>query len=436
MIEARGVSKVFGVPERKAAEALARGRSGRDEIVGAGGVLAVDDVSFTVDRGELFVIMGLSGSGKSTMIRMINKLIPPTAGTVIIGDVDVGKMSDAALRRLRNQRISMVFQHFALFPHRSIKDNVAYGLKVRGMSNGQRSEKAGAALEQVGLAHRMDAYPHELSGGQQQRIGLARALATEADILLMDEPFSALDPLIRRDMQDLLLELQGEVRKTVLFVTHDLNEAMRIGDRIMVMKDGGVVQLGTGPEIIAEPATEYVRDFVSDVDRTRVLTAATIMREPLVVASVDEQPRQVLRKLEGVEAGGVYVLDADRKVVGVAHDKDLAKAGTRPLRELLTDDYETVTEEESIVEFAQRTGNHPVPLGVVDGDGRLCGVVPRAAILAAISGEDDESATRTEDAGDADTSAGEPPGEPAVAGADAALPGEGTSASERVTDNA
>src|SRR5690606_14909787 len=364
VIEARGVTKVFGMPGRRAA-AMLRHDAGRDAVTEAGGVIAVDNVSFTVDQGELFVIMGLSGSGKSTMIRMINRLIEPTVGTVLVDGDDVGRMSDGALRNLRNKRISMVFQHFALFPHRSIRDNVAYGLKVRGVSAGERSKKAAEALEQVGLGHRIDAYPDELSGGQQQRIGLARALATDADILLMDEPFSALDPLIRRDMQNLLLDLQSQYRKTVLFVTHDLNEAMRIGDRIMVMKDGGVVQLGTGPEIISDPATDYVRDFVSDVDRTRVLTAGAIMREPMLVASVDEAPREVLRKLEGVQASGVYVLDADRTIVGVASDEALAKAGDRDLRSVVSDDFETVTEETSIVEFAERSGNHIVPLAVL-----------------------------------------------------------------------
>jgi glycine betaine/proline transport system ATP-binding protein len=389
VIEARGVTKVFGLPEQKALQRLADGAAGRDTLAADGGVLAVDDVSFTVETGELFVIMGLSGSGKSTLIRMVNRLIEPTSGTVVIDGDDVGRMSDKALRSLRNRRVNMVFQHFALFPHRSIRDNVAYGLKTRGVSSRERLEKANRALDQVGLGHRGDASPDELSGGQQQRVGLARALATDAEVLLMDEPFSALDPLIRRDMQNLLLELQGEFRKTILFVTHDLNEAMRIGDRIMVMKDGGSVQMGTGPEILADPATEYVREFVADVDRTRVITAASIMRDPLVVATVDEEPRQALKKLEGVAASGLYVLDAERHVLGVAKDEALARAAGsgKDLRSVLVDDYESVTEDTPLVGFAHLSGNHPVPLGVLDAEGRLVGVVPRAAILSAISGD-------------------------------------------------
>ncbi|MQA79063.1 MAG: betaine/proline/choline family ABC transporter ATP-binding protein [Streptosporangiales bacterium] len=404
MIEARGVTKVFGLPERTAVQALTSGRGDRRSLIGAGGVFAVDDVSFSVERGELFVIMGLSGSGKSTLIRMVNRLIDPTVGSVLVDGTDVVTMNDSALRALRNKRVSMVFQHFALFPHRSIGDNVAYGLKTRGVAPSERAAKARQALERVGLGHRLDAYPSELSGGQQQRVGLARALATDADILLMDEPFSALDPLIRRDMQDLLLELQEQFRKTVLFVTHDLNEAMRIGDRIMVMKDGGIVQLGTGPEIIADPATEYVREFVSDVDRTRVLTAGVIMREPLLVVDVGEEPRQVLHKLEGIEASGVYVVDGERRVVGVAKDAALAGAGRRDLRSVLDDDdYETVTEDTAISDFAHLTGHHAVPMGVLDGDGRLIGVVPRAAVLSAISAEsDDGNATAGSDETDVD----------------------------------
>ncbi|MGH3095451.1 MAG: quaternary amine ABC transporter ATP-binding protein [Streptosporangiales bacterium] len=385
MIEARGVTKVFGVPERKAVAGL-QSDAGREALARDGGVVAVDDVSFTAERGELFVVMGLSGSGKSTLIRMINRLIEPTAGSVLFEDNDIRKMKDSNLRKLRNERMSMVFQHFALFPHRTIRENVAYGLKTRGVSQRERSRKAADALEHVGLGHRIDAMPDELSGGQQQRVGLARALATDADILLMDEPFSALDPLIRRDMQNLLMELQGEIRRTILFVTHDLNEAMRIGDRIMVMKDGRMVQLGTGPEIISNPATDYVRDFVSDVDRTRVLTANAIMREPLLVASITDSATQVLDKLESAGATGIYVLDQDRHVLGIARREQLMRASSSgdDIRTALMHDFEAVAEARTLIEFAHLSGEQPDPLAVVDEDGRLVGVVPEQAILSAI----------------------------------------------------
>lgn len=296
----------------------------------------------------------------------------------------------------------MVFQHFALFPHRSIRENVAYGLKTRGVSQRERSKQAAEALDHVGLGHRIDAMPHELSGGQQQRVGLARALATDADVLLMDEPFSALDPLIRRDMQNLLMELQAEVRRTILFVTHDLNEAMRIGDRIMVMKDGQMVQLGTGPEIISNPATDYVRDFVSDVDRTRVLTANAIMREPLLVASVTDSASQVLDKLESAGATGLYVLDQDRKVLGIARREQLARAAAAgdDIRGALVHDFEAVAEARTLIEFAHLSGEQPDPLAVVDDDGRLVGVVPEQAILSAITAE--SGGEREDDGAEAD----------------------------------
>jgi glycine betaine/proline transport system ATP-binding protein len=392
VIEAQGVSKVFGISSRKAVEAATAPDCDRHTVSAAGGFLALHDVSFRVEPGELFVIMGLSGSGKSTLIRMVNRLISPTSGSMRFEDADVSQMDDRTLGELRNKRISMVFQHFALFPHRSIRENVAYGLKVRGVAQKERLERADVALAQVGLADRGDAYPDELSGGMKQRVGLGRALATDADVLLMDEPFSALDPLIRRDMQNLLLDLQQEFHKTILFVTHDLNEAMRIGDRIMVMKDGRVVQLGTGPDIVSAPATDYVREFIADIDRTRVLTAETVMRPPLLTARVDEDPRSVLHRLEHAEANGVYVLDHDARIVGAARDDLLAKAASRNDRTLehcLENDFRCVGADTPLVELCHIAGRHVVPLAVIDADHRLLGVVPRAAILGALAQHDE-----------------------------------------------
>ncbi|MEA2296234.1 MAG: glycine betaine/proline transport system ATP-binding protein [Solirubrobacteraceae bacterium] len=235
-----------------------------------GDTVAVEDVSFSVRRGELFVLMGLSGSGKSTVLRMLNGLITPTSGTVVVDGEDVAALAAAGLRELRNRRISMVFQHFALFPHRSVRDNAAYGLDLRGVAKPERLERAQWALDTVGLGGWGDKRPSELSGGMQQRVGLARALATDADVLLMDEPFSALDPLIRRDMQDLLLHLRDELERTIVFVTHDVNEAVRVGDRIALLGEGRVVQLGTAVDLLSAPATDYVRRFVRDADRSRV----------------------------------------------------------------------------------------------------------------------------------------------------------------------
>jgi glycine betaine/proline transport system ATP-binding protein len=392
LIEVQHLTKVFSLPEQRAVEVIAGDHVSRETVADAGGLLAVHDVSFTVEQGELFVIMGLSGSGKSTLIRMINRLVTPTAGSVRVDGADVAQLDDAGLRSLRNKQISMVFQHFALFPHRSIRENVAYGLKVRGVPERERLERAAVALEQVGLTERGDAYPDQLSGGMKQRVGLARALATDADVLLMDEPFSALDPLIRRDMQNLLLQLQDEFHKTILFVTHDLNEAMRIGDRIMVMKDGSVVQLGTGPDIIAAPATDYVRKFVADIDKTRVLTAESIMRPPLLTATVDSDPRSVLHRLENAEANGVYVLDEHGGIVGVGRDDLLAKAvgdGDRTLARCLVDEFRCVAPEAPLVDLFPIAGHNIVPVAVVDEEHRLLGVVPRAAILSALATQED-----------------------------------------------
>jgi glycine betaine/proline transport system ATP-binding protein len=242
-----------------------------------GCVVAVRDVSFEVRPGEVFVVMGLSGSGKSTLVRMLNRLHDPTAGQVLIEGENVLDASEDRLREIRRNKISMVFQHFGLFPHRLIVDNVGYGLEVRGMDKPERLTKANQVLDVVGLGGWANHYPDELSGGMQQRVGLARALATDPEIMLFDEPFSALDPLIRRDMQDEVVRLQREVRKTMIFITHDLMEALKLGDRIAIMKDGAFVQVGTPAEVVAHPADDYVADFIRDVPRAHVLTARTIM---------------------------------------------------------------------------------------------------------------------------------------------------------------
>lgn len=241
------------------------------------GFVAVNDVSFEVKRGQVFVIMGLSGSGKSTIIRMMNRLIDPTSGSVVVNGEEVSTLSAGNLRAFRNNTMNMVFQNFGLFPHKTLLENASFGLKIRGLSKQAREEKAIEALELVGLGDRIHALPDQLSGGMRQRVGLARALATDAEILLMDEPFSALDPLIRKSMQDLLIKLQQNFHKTIIFVTHDLNEAMRLGDRIMVMKQGAAVQLGTALDLLNSPADAYIEEFVADVDRSKVLTAAMVI---------------------------------------------------------------------------------------------------------------------------------------------------------------
>jgi glycine betaine/proline transport system ATP-binding protein len=336
----------------------------------------------------MFVVMGLSGSGKSTVLRMINRLNDPSAGQMLIDGEDIVNVSDARLREIRNTKIGMVFQHFSLLPHRSVRDNAAYGLKVRGLAKNERYERADAALERVGLGGRGDKFPHELSGGMRQRVGLARALAVDPPILLMDEPFSALDPLIRRDMQDLLIQLQAEDRRTTVFVTHDLNEAMRIGDRVMVMRDGKVIQVGPGVDIVANPADDYVSEFVSDVDRARVLTAQDLLRPALLTLKVGETPASALRRLADNEANGAFVVGADDRLLGVVTDTNLSAAisrGQSDLDAIVTDDYHAVRPDSIIGDFLHLAGRQVVPVTVVDAEGRLAGVVPRAAILSSLS---------------------------------------------------
>jgi glycine betaine/proline transport system ATP-binding protein len=384
------LSKVFGPRESEALELAGQGVSRAEVQRRTGATVAVHDVSFEVERGELFVIMGLSGSGKSTLVRLLNRLIEPTAGSVEIDGHDLRGVSDRELRTLRNRTLSMVFQHFALFPHRTLRENAAYGLKVRGADDREQRERADWALETVGLLDRADAKPGQLSGGMKQRVGLARALAADTDVLLMDEPFSALDPLIRRDMQDLLVRLQSDLHKTIIFITHDLNEAMRLGDRILLLKDGRTVQLGTGPEIISAPADEYVADFVSDVDRSRVLTAADVLREPKIVARLGEAPDEVLRRLGAAEANGVYVVDDRACILGVAHDDVLAHAvrqgETRlAVEHLAGDQHLTTTSDRPLIDLVHLVGKHTVPLAVLDEQQRLVGVVPRAAVLDALA---------------------------------------------------
>jgi glycine betaine/proline transport system ATP-binding protein len=349
---------------------------------------AADDVTFSVAPGEFFVIMGLSGSGKSTVLRMLNRLVEPTSGELLIEGRDVATMPEDDLRKLRNSKINMVFQHFALFPHRTVRENAAYALHVRHEAEAARNERADWALKTVGLGDWGDALPGELSGGMRQRVGLARALASDADILLMDEPFSALDPLIRRDMQDLLMTLQRDLQRTVVFVTHDLNEAMRMGDRIMIMRNGKVVQLGTAQEILNTPADDYVSEFISDVDRSRVLTAATIMQQPLVTATERDDPEEVLRRLSNVEGLGAYVLNDDGGIVGVVRADLLAAAVGRQrttLGQLATNEYKAVDADTPLSDICSLVGRHSVPLAVTDTDGRLVGVVPRATLLSALA---------------------------------------------------
>jgi glycine betaine/proline transport system ATP-binding protein len=392
-IVGRHLTKAYNLTGREAEKALAADDP-YAAVAARGGHLGARDVNFEIRKGEMFVVMGLSGSGKSTVLRMINRLNEPTLGELLIDGEDIVKVSHARLKEIRNEKIGMVFQHFSLFPHRTVRENAAYGLRVRGVSKGERYEKADAALERVGLGGRGDKYPHELSGGMRQRVGLARALAVDPPILLMDEPFSALDPLIRRDMQDLLLQLQAEDQRTTVFVTHDLNEAMRIGDQVMVMRDGQVIQIGRGVDIVASPADEYVTEFVSDVDRARVLTAHDLLRPALLTFEVTEVPAVALRKLADNEAQGAFVVDGDDQLLGVVTDANLlgaVNANQGDLTKAVTGDYHRVEPDAIIGDFMHLAGRQVVPVTVVDERGRLAGVVPRAAILSTLSNHQEDA---------------------------------------------
>lgn len=292
------LTKIFGENEEEALHLINQGKTKEKILDLTGATIGVNQATFEVEEGEIFVIMGLSGSGKSTLVRMLNRLIEPTSGSIYIDEDNISALNKEDLRNIRRKKISMVFQNFGLFPHRTILENTEYGLEVQDVAKKERQEKAEKALDNAGLLPYKDQYPDQLSGGMQQRVGLARALANDPDILLMDEAFSALDPLIRRDMQDELMEMQKTMHKTIVFITHDLNESLRLGDRIAIMKDGEVVQVGTGQEILTNPANEYVKRFVEDIDRTKVYTAEHIMEEPAAVTTHIEEPADALRMME------------------------------------------------------------------------------------------------------------------------------------------
>ena len=380
--------KVFGPNPEAAMKLLAQGM-GKDEIMektrhGVG----VADASFTVKEGEILVVMGLSGSGKSTLVRCINRLIDPTAGKVIVDGQDVTKLDKEQLRRFRLQHFGMVFQNFALFPHRTVLDNVAYGLEIQKLEPVARKKRSLEALAQVGLEGWADSYPGQLSGGMQQRVGLARALALDADVMLMDEAFSALDPLIRGDMQDELLTLQDRMQKTIVFISHDLDEALKLGDRIVLMKDARIVQAGTAEEILSHPANDYVAKFVEDVDMTKVITAERVMIKPKELAYFHtDGPKAALRKMQHSQISQIFVRK-DKKLYGYVTAEtaaEAAKRGDPTLEKIVNTDIETVALDTPAVEIIPLLARLPYPVPVVDEAGRLKGVIIKGSLLAGLS---------------------------------------------------
>ncbi|MDE0834211.1 MAG: betaine/proline/choline family ABC transporter ATP-binding protein [Acidimicrobiales bacterium] len=381
IITLENVYKIFGPNPRGRAFDLSSGGVGKDEVQRqTGHVVGMKDVSFEVKKGEIFVVMGLSGSGKSTAIRTVNKLHNVTHGRVIVEGTDVQQLRGAALQSFRREKLAMVFQHFALFPHRNIIDNTAYGLKVQGVDKPERQAAAIEALAMVGLEAYAFNSTRELSGGMQQRVGLARALCSNPDILLMDEAFSALDPLIRRQMQDELMAIQDKVHKTILFITHDLNEALRMGTRICILRDGVVIQIGTPEEILTEPANGYVAEFVQDVDQGRVIDVGKVMHDAVLL-----EPTSTLTECVdalGDRQGG-FVVDADNRPTGMLSLTDAATAlahGTTDLGSVLRSDFDTTTAGARFNENYAAAGRG-LPIAVVDESGGLIGELEPREIM-------------------------------------------------------
>ncbi|MER1956212.1 MAG: glycine betaine/L-proline ABC transporter ATP-binding protein [Solibacillus sp.] len=388
-LKIEGVTKVFGKNTSQALKMVGNGKSKEEILKETQATVGVYDVSFSVEEGEIFVIMGLSGSGKSTLIRLLNRLIQPTTGNIFIDGENITKMNKKGLQSVRREKMSMVFQNFALFPHRTILKNAEYGLEVRGISKEERRLKAEKALQNAGLLSYKDQYPSQLSGGMQQRVGLARALANNTEIILMDEAFSALDPLIRKEMQDELLELQASLQKTIVFITHDLNEALRIGDRIVIMKDGKIMQIGTGEEILTNPANEYVRTFLEDVDRSKVITAEHAMIRPITIQVDHEGPKVALQRMREEKVSVLLTLDRARKYIGYITANDalrLSQAGEKSIQSIIRTDMPTVEPSTVIQDLLPIISDSPTPIAVVD-EGKLRGILIRGVVLEALASE-------------------------------------------------
>ena len=387
-IKVENLYKIFGDEPGQAVSLYKEGKSKAQIMKQTGMGVGVADASFHVKAGETVVVMGLSGSGKSTLVRCINRLIEPSAGKVIVDGEDVTALSKDGLRSFRQKHFGMVFQNFALFPHRTVLKNTELGLEVQKVNEKTRRDAAMTALEQVGLKGWEDAYPDQLSGGMQQRVGLARALAMDADIMLMDEAFSALDPLIRRDMQDELLSLQEDLKKTILFISHDLDEALKLGDRIILMKDGVIVQQGTAEQILTNPANNYVAKFVEDVDMSKVLTAENVMTPPLERSYFEtDGPKTAMHRMKTAGTDYLFVRK-DKMLKGIVTIDDVAQArkqGDTTLANILRQDHTVVALDTPANQLINVINDKPYPIAVVDDRGRLAGVVTKTSLLSGLA---------------------------------------------------
>jgi len=392
VIRVEGVWKVFGRDPKRILSGKYASASKTEIQEKTGCIVGLKDINLSVNKGEFYIIMGLSGSGKSTLIRNLIRLVNPTIGKIDIKGQNITKLNENDMLDFRKDTFGMVFQHYGLLPHLTVLDNAAFGLKVRGLPKGEQYAKAMQSLETVGLKGWEDYYPGNLSGGMQQRVGLARALANDPDILLMDEPFSGLDPLIRRQMQDEFVELQDKLQKTIVFVTHDLSEALKLGDRIAILHDGEVAQIGTPEEIVTNPADDYVREFVQDASPAKVVTAGSIMVDPEVLLYSWEGPKTALTILKKAKRHGSFVVDKERRLLGVANQERLEKFQSDPnvserarLQAPAVREIQSVTEDTVLEDLFSivTTTRYPVP--VVSDTGRLLGVVKTDDIFETIS---------------------------------------------------
>ena len=384
---------VFGSNPRRILRSEWQDKS-RSEIQEATGcVVGLRDVNFHVPEGQVFVVMGLSGSGKSTLVRCLTRLVRPTSGQVYFDGENVLDYTQEELIAFRRQKIAMVFQHYGLLPHRNVMDNVAYGLEIRGLEKEERYELASKSIDTVGLKGWEEYYPREMSGGMQQRVGLARALAVDPEVLLMDEPFSGLDPLIRREMQDELIALESQLNKTIVFITHDLNEALKVGDRIAIMRDGEIVQNGTPEEIVTLPADDYVAEFVQDVSRAKVIQVNAVMQQPDAIVHEWQGPRAALHLMHTNDMDHVFMLNRKRGIKGILTEDRaaaLARKKIERLEDVELDEVMTTGPDDYIEDIIPLAAQTHYPIAVVGPDGRLVGEVHRGALLAGIADTSEE----------------------------------------------
>jgi glycine betaine/proline transport system ATP-binding protein len=396
-IEVNNLYKIFGNKPQKALKKLKSGSTKQEVLEENNNTVGVNDASFEVKEGEIFVIMGLSGSGKSTLLRCINRLIEPTAGSIKVDGKEVMDFEKTELRKFREKEFGMVFQNFALLPHRTVLENAMFGLEIQNVEKTERVSRAKEALKAVGLDGWEDQHPEQLSGGMQQRVGLARALAVDPEILLMDEPFSALDPLIKKEMQNKLLDLYEEMERTILFITHDLDEALKLGDRIAIMKEGKIIQIGDHEEILTNATNDYVAEFVEDVNRSRVLTARDIMSKPVSLLYPQDGPRTALHKMKKNELSSLFVVDKKKHLKGIIYIEDVVdfindKDDEKEFKDIIRD-ITKANPEENLRELFADIADLSAPLPVLNDNDKLLGIIVKTNVLAnlAADGEYDKN---------------------------------------------